>query len=70
MITRIMVNVKTAVTIGGSDPSGAGGIQGDLKVFGAYRVYGMSVMTAVTSQNTQGIKEIMTAEGINVTIAH
>lgn len=54
-----MTYTKTAMTIGGSDPSGAGGIQGDLKVFGAYRVYGMTVITALTSQNSQGIREIM-----------
>jgi len=52
------VEVKTALTIGGSDPSGAGGIQGDIKVFGAYNVYGMAAVTAVTSQNSQGVKDV------------
>lgn len=53
------MNVKKVLTVGGSDPSGASGIQADIKVFSAYRVYGMSVITALTSQNSCGIKEIM-----------
>lgn len=52
------MDVKTALTIGGSDPSGAGGIQGDLKVFSSYKVYGMAVVTAITSQNSTGVKNI------------
>lgn len=54
-----MITTKTTLTIGGSDPSGAGGIQADLKVFCAYRVYGMAVITALTSQNSRDIKEVM-----------
>lgn len=44
--------MKTALTIAGSDPSGGAGIQADLKTFAAHDVYGASVITAVTVQNT------------------
>ncbi|MDT8316362.1 MAG: bifunctional hydroxymethylpyrimidine kinase/phosphomethylpyrimidine kinase [bacterium] len=53
------MNVKTALTIGGSDPSGAAGVQADLKVFAAFRLYGMSVITALTSQNSSRVSEVM-----------
>ena len=49
---------RTALTIGGSDPSGCGGIQGDLKVFSAFNVFGMSVITALTCQNSIGVSEV------------
>lgn len=44
------------LTIAGSDPSGGAGVQADLKTFMAHGCYGMSVITAVTAQNTQGVK--------------
>src|ERR1700737_3509076 len=44
-----------AVTIAGSDSSGGAGIQADLKTFSALGVYGASVITALTAQNTKGV---------------
>lgn len=50
-----MVKRKTALTIAGSDPSGGAGIQADIKTMQANSVYAMSVITALTAQNTQGV---------------
>ncbi|KQO88587.1 bifunctional hydroxymethylpyrimidine kinase/phosphomethylpyrimidine kinase [Methylorubrum extorquens] len=47
-----------ALTIAGSDSSGGAGIQADLKTFAALRVYGASVITALTAQNTRGVQAI------------
>src|SRR5437867_9958001 len=47
-----------ALTIAGSDPSGGAGIQADLKTFHQLGVYGMSVLTLVTVQNTQRVDEV------------
>ncbi|SDY59524.1 bifunctional hydroxymethylpyrimidine kinase/phosphomethylpyrimidine kinase [Thermoactinomyces sp. DSM 45892] len=49
---------KHVLTIAGSDSGGGAGIQADLKVFSALGTYGMSVITAVTAQNTQGVTAI------------
>ncbi len=50
--------VPIALTIAGSDSSGGAGIQADLKTFAALRVYGASVLTAITAQNTLGVRAI------------
>lgn len=46
------------LTIAGSDSGGGAGIQADLKTFAAHRVYGMSVITAVTAQNTRQVTAV------------
>lgn len=47
--------IKTALTIAGSDCSGGAGIQADLKTMTVHGVYGMSVITTLTAQNTMGV---------------
>ncbi len=47
--------MKHVLTIAGSDTCGGAGIQADIKTFSALGTYGMSVITAVTVQNTQGV---------------
>ena len=53
-----MMNLQTALTIAGSDCSGCAGIQADLKTMTMNGVYGMSVVTALTAQNTTGVRAI------------
>jgi hydroxymethylpyrimidine/phosphomethylpyrimidine kinase len=51
--------IKTALTVAGSDPSGGAGIQADLNTFSRLGVYGMSVIVALTAQNTTGVSGVM-----------
>jgi hydroxymethylpyrimidine/phosphomethylpyrimidine kinase len=52
------MTIPIALTIAGSDSSGGAGIQADLKTFAAFGVYGASVITALTAQNTKGVTGI------------
>lgn len=50
--------MRIAMTIAGSDPSAGAGIQADLKTFAALGVYGVSAITAITSQSTTGVSDV------------
>ncbi len=50
-------DMRVALTIAGSDPSGGAGLQADLKTFASLSVYGLSVATAITVQSTVGVVE-------------
>src|SRR5881628_1464035 len=52
------MSIPKALTIAGSDSGGGAGIQADLKTFSAFRVFGMSVLTAVTAQNSVGVQGV------------
>jgi hydroxymethylpyrimidine/phosphomethylpyrimidine kinase len=52
------LTIPVALTIAGSDSSGGAGIQADLKTFAALGVYGLSVISAVTAQNTVGVRAV------------
>jgi hydroxymethylpyrimidine/phosphomethylpyrimidine kinase len=51
-------DVARALTIAGSDPSGGAGLQADLKTFHQFGVYGASVVTLLTVQNTVSVQRI------------
>ena len=51
--------MKKSLTIAGFDPSGGAGLQADLKVFHSLGVYGLSVVSSLTAQNTEGVSSIL-----------
>ncbi len=56
-----MINsTPQVVTIAGSDSGGGAGVQADLKTFQARKAFGMSIIVALTAQNTYGVQESMT----------
>ena len=54
------------LSIGGSDPSSGAGVQSDIKTFENHGVYGFTVITAITSQNTKKISKIMPISPKNI----
>ena len=55
-------HIPKSMTIAGSDSGGGAGIQADLKTFAAFGVYGTSVITAITAQNTNRVTGIQAVE--------
>lgn len=53
-----MSRVPNVLSIAGSDPSGGAGVQADLKTFAAFGCYGMAAITALTAQNTVGVRAV------------
>ena len=58
-LTKLNNLQKTVLVIAGSDPSGGAGIQADLKTLTSFGVYGMTAITALTEQNTNGVFDIL-----------
>lgn len=61
MDSNFQTSIPAVLTIAGSDCSGGAGIQADLKTMLANGVYGMSAITALTAQNTTGVRSVMEA---------
>ncbi len=61
-----MNNFPSVLTIAGSDSGGGAGIQADLKTFAIHKTFGLCVITAITSQNTKGVKSIQKIEPLIV----
>ncbi len=55
--------MKSALTIAGFDPLGGAGVQADLKVMHHFGIYGLSVITALTAQDSGGVKNIKPVDG-------
>lgn len=55
----ILTTMISALTIAGSDPTGGAGIQADLKVFKRFGILGLSVIAALTAQDTAGVKSVL-----------
>ena len=61
LATRGMKHYPTVLSIAGSDPSGGAGIQADIKTCTAMGCYAMAAITALTAQNTLGVRSILNA---------
>jgi hydroxymethylpyrimidine/phosphomethylpyrimidine kinase len=57
-VAAVLRTIPRVLAIAGSDPSGGAGIQADLKSIAANGGYGMAVVTALTAQNTQGVRAV------------
>ena len=62
-----MSQTRAALSIAGSDSSAGAGLQADLKTFSALGVYGATVVTAVTAQNTLGVTAVHVIPGEIIT---
>lgn len=54
----MVMSIPNVLTVAGNDPSGGAGVAADLKTFAALGVYGMAVITALTAQNTCGVRAV------------
>ena len=57
--------MKAVLTIAGSDSSGGAGIQADLKTIAAHHLFGESVITALTAQNTLGVTGVLEVDPVS-----
>ena len=57
-MTQASKTPPNVLSIAGSDPSGGAGVQADLKTFAAFGCYGMAAITALTAQNTVGVRAV------------